>query len=961
MKNLCLLLIFTLLTGRIFAGITITFNAPGTNFISDNPLSIQVLVQSVNAVSSVTAVAGGRTTVLTAVANNAYYNYEGTLNITGLPQDTTRLTVYATDAFNNCDSASVNFIYSIPPDITVVQPAPYSVARPLLPVEVIYHGHDTSKSYSVSLSYTQPWNAPGSDPDRYPVFMATTKDSVVKGMADLSYHNGGNTYAPISVFAPGKQSAGWEIPLFVEASPYLQPFYTAVGAIQDQQHGKILGLNMLPTLTDSATRITHYFPDSSVLYDFYVQNLSGYATYYGAIIHAPPQGNHPDRLIDWRFEGNKYTVLDSNIANIGRPFVAGKYVVWVKDNNLYLKNLDSANTVQITNTVSGGSLLTVTENGTVFYCDRVDNNDVLKRYYNQHSTTLYTGTNGHPLLQAFAVGDSGVVFCKYDQSIGFDSMLLYNKGRITILGRYKLTSVAGHGMYYSSNQYLAYPRADSSGHNAIWLRRPDGSIQRKTFYAGEVWLTGITSKGDILYNYAPPNFGTHAYFVAANANSAYAQVLTAAPYPPNKIFSDTGFIIAIGNTLFRVNGKHITDTIRPISKIMDAQVRNYFSAADFVKGYSGKGELAAITITRLPKYGKLTLVDVAGNSHDVGANERIVRRFINGMSYLCYNPNYLGKDTLYWTAFNGVETVKDSAICELKFEPGAIVRIDSFTVQLSGSKQTHLHWVTGTEKKINYFDIFRSKGLGPRNYNFVRIGQLKGQGALDRPTAYDFTDPAPDTGYNYYMLGIGGNSGHFHVFSDTISIRIYPPSVQLKNFTLHQQGDENILQWQTGKENSITSFELQRSDGTNAAFQTIYTATAKGGPDLPASYQYADGDPVTGKNYYRVKANGADNFVAYSDTLNVDIPVTFARFWALVWPNPVFSGPLNLSLLTARQRILQVNIVAADGKIVSTEKFTLIKGSLQKQLTVSSLPNGLYFIVITDGHMKRALPFIKLK
>jgi hypothetical protein len=113
---------------------------------------------------------------------------------------------------------------------------------------------------------------------------------------------------------------------------------------------------------------------------------------------------------------------------------------------------------------------------------------------------------------------------------------------------------------------------------------------------------------------------------------------------------------------------------------------------------------------------------------------------------------------------------------------------------------------------------------------------------------------------------------------------------------------------------------------------------------------------VRGMNQYRVRFEGPDHTVAWSNT--VDVQVTGNYHFALVWPNP-FKEKLNVEILD-RYDAQQVTceIYTTDGRRVLLAEMPEDSRSLE--LSTAGMTQGLYFLVIKfDGKVQRTESVIK--
>lgn len=75
------------------------------------------------------------------------------------------------------------------------------------------------------------------------------------------------------------------------------------------------------------------------------------------------------------------------------------------------------------------------------------------------------------------------------------------------------------------------------------------------------------------------------------------------------------------------------------------------------------------------------------------------------------------------------------------------VELTGFSGECSGGPIV-LHWNTASETNNSFFTVERSMD----GQNFAPIGTIAGAGNSSQPHNYDFTDPAPSPGQNYYRL-----------------------------------------------------------------------------------------------------------------------------------------------------------------------------------------------------------------
>ncbi len=117
-----------------------------------------------------------------------------------------------------------------------------------------------------------------------------------------------------------------------------------------------------------------------------------------------------------------------------------------------------------------------------------------------------------------------------------------------------------------------------------------------------------------------------------------------------------------------------------------------------------------------------------------------------------------------------------------------------FKVVDVSSHNIGLQWVTTFEKNFDYFEIQRASA----NLEFQTIGTIAGIGGLDINTLYEFSDPHPLKGKNYYRLKSVDFDGRFD-YSPVINAEwnfkraavAYPNPVLNNRFTLEFDDDRD--------------------------------------------------------------------------------------------------------------------------------------------------------------------------
>ena len=164
------------------------------------------------------------------------------------------------------------------------------------------------------------------------------------------------------------------------------------------------------------------------------------------------------------------------------------------------------------------------------------------------------------------------------------------------------------------------------------------------------------------------------------------------------------------------------------------------------------------------------------------------------------------------------------------------------------------------------------------------------------------------------------------------------------------------LNWQVDNQNEDASvYEIERSsDGVN--FLSVGNASAKKAGDETVNYQFTDGKPNSGKNYYRIRQQDEKGTLAFSKVVLIN-NISFR-----LNPNPardvvhlMFDQPIK------EADHLDKNIIIrnANGVVVKTILFPLSQNLNQVDIDVSSLQQGMYILSITSEEKSFSRKFLK--
>jgi glucose/arabinose dehydrogenase len=222
-------------------------------------------------------------------------------------------------------------------------------------------------------------------------------------------------------------------------------------------------------------------------------------------------------------------------------------------------------------------------------------------------------------------------------------------------------------------------------------------------------------------------------------------------------------------------------------------------------------------------------------------------------------------------------------------------------------------------------------------------------------------DTAKVTSASIARVGCNGESYYWLIrlkvtdaagLSTTDSSKIFPncPSggripLVLRNFSVTQQGGENLVKWTTDRAPQIESFEVERStDGINFFTRDRQQAMNTGGTK---NYNFNDNNFTAGVNYYRLRMNEVGDVVRYS--LVVKTSTDIKGEGLVISPNPT-TGNFSMRYSAPDNGPVIIRISDISGRQVSTVHESVNKG--QNIIYLQNMPfwkPGMYIVSVQQG------------
>lgn len=263
------------------------------------------------------------------------------------------------------------------------------------------------------------------------------------------------------------------------------------------------------------------------------------------------------------------------------------------------------------------------------------------------------------------------------------------------------------------------------------------------------------------------------------------------------------------------------------------------------------------------------------------------------------------------------------------------------------------HFITATRDKsgtgtmILYVDGSQVVSLTSVNTGTLSAPTFIGLGRNDC-TGADYTGSLDDLIFYPSALS-SAQVTNLYSYMNTVVL-----AVNWISFSGEVSGSNINLQWKVPDSKQIDHFEIEHStDGET--FSLIGTLPGSNNPtDGNVSFAFADGNPASGINYYRIKQVDVDGTYSYSDIIHFSFQNSFSGIRLL--SNPVINNMLVIE--NPNQQMIQaINIIDIAGRILERKNFQSQNTSLQ--INLNNLTPGYYFIRVSTTAKTVSIPFIK--
>jgi len=183
-----------------------------------------------------------------------------------------------------------------------------------------------------------------------------------------------------------------------------------------------------------------------------------------------------------------------------------------------------------------------------------------------------------------------------------------------------------------------------------------------------------------------------------------------------------------------------------------------------------------------------------------------------------------------------------------------------------------------------------------------------------------------------------------------------PLPVVFANVRAYEKNSGVQIEWSNLTEKDVANYTVERSsNGTD--FKAISTQLPSSNQDDRADYTAFDASPVSGTNYYRVKAVETTGKIVYSKVLSVSLGQTGQSL--KLYPNPVKGHQVNISLTNLNRGQYDVRVVNMKGQDVHKQSINSQGSTITETIDLpATVAPGVYNMVITGADFRETKMFV---
>jgi hypothetical protein len=177
---------------------------------------------------------------------------------------------------------------------------------------------------------------------------------------------------------------------------------------------------------------------------------------------------------------------------------------------------------------------------------------------------------------------------------------------------------------------------------------------------------------------------------------------------------------------------------------------------------------------------------------------------------------------------------------------------------------------------------------------------------------------------------------------------VLPLPVKFTGINATLTGGNVKVNWETATEANLAGYVVERSYNGKDFSAVANTPVKENGTTGFKSYSWTDNNPLSGTNFYRIKAVEKDGQVSYTTIVKVNTSST--RLEVTVAPNPVRNGEMNIQLSSVTKGTYSVRVINNVGQVVFTGKVTTEGGSLNQTFRLpGNIKMGIYTLQVAGN------------
>jgi len=501
---------------------SVTVITPAVNELVADDLNILATVRSNLDIVSIGAELEGRSTPL--IYDVAKAGFVGALSLTGLSPGPHMLTVIAEDIEGDIITRQVPVIFDHPPTLSIVEPLPFSVARPDIHVEA-------SCSDDAGDCQLEVWAI---GPGLHPLWLkVATGTNVVSQTVDLSAFDGERVSLRFDANDSSNQLIHGEErkPIYVEGSARLETVADFPDELVDfdgeraltrgrEESGDDLSLHYLSSAAVEAVEVP---PNRLAVYSF----LSSTGVIYQT---QDKDQSSLRRLYDW----NGGVLLDVGQQPDGLV-VSGDFAIWSEGSNLWLRQVSTQTNVLMSSSASSDDH-DVAENGVVVY--RLNAGSIEK-----YDAGVQTTVVSDPAFDYAAplTDGNGVVYLK--SGAPGDAIAFHDGSNEIVLTNFRDKPWGNQLLGQISGGWVAYTELGGLGQTHVWTRDPVGQLLQRTFFGSNSFIDALASNGEVMILNLSRRYLSDASGQSADISSPWG----------TSVNIDGQWFLMIGRSLFLVN------------------------------------------------------------------------------------------------------------------------------------------------------------------------------------------------------------------------------------------------------------------------------------------------------------------------------------------------------------------------------------------------------------------------